>query len=195
MIKEAVDRTAHDESVALESDIKAQRILWMSVVALNMAFGFAGVRAQRYMIAMDEVREDMEEMAAKNGWEYAVEKLREQCEKITGMEVKQVHEEEMLQARKENEARGIFFNAENPEDLARIGFDGARGNGPKWIPVSERLPNDNEKVVCCGPEGGVFIAETRYLAGRVLWNDLARVGRRKATHWMPLPEPPKEDTE
>ncbi len=62
----------------------------------------------------------------------------------------------------------------------------------KWIPVSERLPDANEKVVCCGPEGGVFIAETRYLAGRVLWNDLARIGRRKATYWMPLPEPPKE---
>lgn len=60
----------------------------------------------------------------------------------------------------------------------------------KWIPVSERLPAAHEKVICLGPEGGVFIAETRYLAGRVLWNDLARIGRRKATHWMPLPEPP-----
>lgn len=125
LIKEAVEKTAHDESVALESDIKTQRFLWMSVAALNVAFGFAGVRAQRYMLALDEVREDMEKMAKENGWEYAVEKLREQCEKITGMEIKQAHEDRMVQARKENEAKGIFFPEEDPEDLARIRFGGS----------------------------------------------------------------------
>lgn len=34
IIREAVEKTARDESVALESDIKTQRFLWMSVVAL-----------------------------------------------------------------------------------------------------------------------------------------------------------------
>lgn len=129
IIREAVEKTARDESVALESDIKTQRFLWMSVVALNMAFGFAGIRAQRYMLALDDVREDLEEMAAENGWEYAVEKLRSQCEKITGMEVRQVHEEDMRQARKENEASGVFFPAEDPEALAQIGFTGKGVNG------------------------------------------------------------------
>lgn len=135
MIKEAVDRSVHDESVALESDIKTQRFLWMSIAALNVAFGFAGVRAQRYMSALDEVREDMEKMAKKNGWEYAIEKLREQCQKITGIEVKQVHEEAMLQARKENEAKGIFFTAEDPEDLAAIGFTCAISNKEDAVEV------------------------------------------------------------
>jgi hypothetical protein len=123
-IKESVDKAARDKTVALETDIKTQRFLWLAVVANYAAFGHAGVRAQRFMMALDDVREDMEKMAAKNGWEYAVEKLREQCEKITGMEVKQVHEDRMIQARQENEAKGIFFPVEDPEALAKIGFTG-----------------------------------------------------------------------
>lgn len=40
MIKEAIDQSVHDHSIAIEADIKTQRVLWMSVVALNQAFGF-----------------------------------------------------------------------------------------------------------------------------------------------------------
>ena len=35
MIKEAVERNVHDRSIAIESDIKSQRLEWMSVIALN----------------------------------------------------------------------------------------------------------------------------------------------------------------
>lgn len=185
MIKESVDRMVYDESVALESDIKTQRFLWMSVAALNMAFGFWGVRIQRYMLALDDVREDLEKMAKEDGWEYAIEKLREQCAKITGMEVKQVHEEEMIQARKENEAKGIFFNAEDPEDLARIGFTGAPASAPAWIPVTERLPERGQEVIVyCG---GVLkpIVCTTFFWNKD-YNNWARV-----THWMELPDRPE----
>ena len=48
-IKEAIEKAARDETVALESDIKTQRFLWMAVVANYEAFGHAGVRAQRFM--------------------------------------------------------------------------------------------------------------------------------------------------
>lgn len=47
MIKEAVDRSVHDRSIAIEADIKTQRFLWMAVIALNEAFGFGGERARR----------------------------------------------------------------------------------------------------------------------------------------------------
>ena len=144
LIKEAVERSVHDESVSIEADIKTQRQLWVSVVALNMAFGFGGERARRFMDAMDTVRSDMEKLAKENDWDYAIEKLRQRCEQITGIEVRQVHEEEMLQARKENEANGIYFLAENPEDLARMGFADASeelirvtdhyGYRKEWLP-------------------------------------------------------------
>lgn len=75
MIKEAVDRSVHDESVAIESDIKTQRFIWMSVVAQNIAFGHAGVRTQRYFLALDEVREELEKMAEESGRAEAPEEL------------------------------------------------------------------------------------------------------------------------
>lgn len=208
-IKEAIDKAARDETVALESDIKTQRFLWMAVVANHIAFGHAGIRAQRFMTTLDEVREDMEKMAAKDGWEYAVEKLREQCEKITGMEVKQVHEDRMIQARKENEAKGIFFPAEDPEELAKIGFtDASALKTPVWIPATERLPElmvntfDNGNGERLSYERSDFVLGfdenkafqiVSYESGPLYqgWRDW-RCRDHKITHWMELPDEPEE---
>ena len=65
----------------------------------------------------------------------------------------------------------------------------------QWIPVEKRLPEkyqtvvgwckDNpfskytEAIVCWNGKGWVFLYAQRYVAN--------------VTHWMPLPEPPKED--
>ena len=65
-----------------------------------------------------------------------------------------------------------------------------------WVPVTERLPERGNLVLCIGKKGGMFLA-----SGMTLFSDgscwcsvpNARSGRN-ATHWMPLPEPPKEDT-
>ena len=72
----------------------------------------------------------------------------------------------------------------------------------KWIPVTERLPKPSTYVLALtetgylsvgqncivadyvhpsGEENGVFVMAYRY------WEDPLKV-----THWMPLPEPPKE---
>lgn len=192
-IKAAIEKAARDETVALETDINTQRFLWMAVVANYEAFGHAGVRAQRFMLTLDNVREDMEKMAAKDGWVYAIEKLREQCEKITGMEVKQIHEDRMIQARKENEAKGIFFPAEDPEDLARIGFAGARDTGPKWISVKERKPDTDGRYLCNVSSyafRGSFY-QTILTYDRYGFRD-GNVYEESVTHWMELPEGPSD---
>ena len=188
MIKEAVERSVHDESVALESDIKTQRFLWMSVAALNIAFGFAGVRAQRYMLALDEVREDLEKMAKENGWEYAIEKLRETCQKITGMEVKQVHEEEMRRARAENEANGIFFPAEDPDAFSETDFAPLfdQKKVPAWVPVTERLPEHGQEVIVY--TGNIL---KPIVMAYTFWNPKYDTWAH-VTHWMPMPEGPME---
>lgn len=115
MIKEAVDRSVHDRSIAIEADIKTQRFLWMAVIALNEAFGFGGERARRFLEALMKVAEEVEAMAAENGGYYARTKMMERASQITGIEITPVHEEKMRQARLENEANGVFFPADDPD--------------------------------------------------------------------------------
>ncbi len=57
---------------------------------------------------------------------------------------------------------------------------------PRWIPVTERLPEKDTRVIVCAslPEGvhSDFIYEDGH------W--FVSIG---VTHWMPFPEPPKEE--
>lgn len=115
MIKEAVDKSVHDHSVSIEADIKSQRVMWMSVVALNRAFGIGEKRCMDYFTALDEVANEVETMVKEHGGLYAKTKLMEAASKITGIEIRPVHEEEMMKARLENEANGIYFPPDDPE--------------------------------------------------------------------------------
>ena len=66
--------------------------------------------------------------------------------------------------------------------------------GCKWIPVTERLPELHTKVLCCGKKGGRFIAELCAWGkeNHLHWDKKNGQGCPTVTHWMPLPEPPKE---
>lgn len=58
----------------------------------------------------------------------------------------------------------------------------------RWIPCSERLPKEKQRVI-------VRCATVGTTVGWILWGewmtDLGR-GCADVTHWMPLPQPPKE---
>lgn len=62
---------------------------------------------------------------------------------------------------------------------------------PTWIPVTERLPEDDTDVLAfCGTTGKFY--ETAYLCyGKWFdcWDGTEIVC---VTHWMPLPTPPKD---
>ena len=62
--------------------------------------------------------------------------------------------------------------------------------GREWISVSERCPDINKKVIVFDSYSNrVLIA---YMMGdKTFW--IIELGRSSAvTHWMPLPQPPKE---
>ena len=60
----------------------------------------------------------------------------------------------------------------------------------KWIPVTERLPRDRQFVlVYCGDNKRIRPSDrfdVAILLGDSIFTSLG------VTHWMPLPEPPKE---
>jgi hypothetical protein len=68
---------------------------------------------------------------------------------------------------------------------------------PRWIPVTERLPEDGSDVLAyLKYEVGGRIAAANYDKG--MWQDcvmggLYRTEEGVVTHWMPIPQPPKEE--
>ena len=60
-----------------------------------------------------------------------------------------------------------------------------------WIPVTERLPEDGEDVILTDGKNVSFGYSHNLFSGMEWYIPHGRVG--KVTHWMPLPEPPKEE--
>ena len=61
----------------------------------------------------------------------------------------------------------------------------------KWIPVTERLPENGETVICVLKRGECWVATWNEFDDN-LWSDGENwCSNSEVTHWMPLPEPPK----
>ena len=60
--------------------------------------------------------------------------------------------------------------------------------GDKWIPVTERLPEICEEVLVCTTRGNVMTCHYE----KDLFIQYDSWVTPDVTHWMPLPEPPKE---
>lgn len=69
----------------------------------------------------------------------------------------------------------------------------------KWIPVTERLPEEKELVLILCKNGAMFVGycgmqyvdmERRWRIKTAL-NSTKLLNLGRVTHWMPLPQPPK----
>ena len=59
---------------------------------------------------------------------------------------------------------------------------------PRWISVEERLPEGNGKYIVCTAKGSVYCTKFSIDVRGSFHTDMYT----HITHWMPLPEPPKE---
>ena len=57
----------------------------------------------------------------------------------------------------------------------------------EWISVKERLPSDEKTVLCVTKNNRPFVCRYKHA-----WERWAVSLNVEVTHWMPLPEPPKE---
>ncbi len=64
----------------------------------------------------------------------------------------------------------------------------------KWIPVVERLPDADKKVLVITASGSFKVARCNFYKNgtEVNWATNDGLGEKAITHWMPLPDPPKE---
>ena len=85
-----------------------------------------------------------------------------------------------------------FWEKEANEALKK--FKVAVASKPRWIPVTEQLPEEYVNVLCyCSRNKQYGCGEwSKEDNGTIYWSGLNGM---IPTHWMPLPEPPKEETE
>lgn len=63
---------------------------------------------------------------------------------------------------------------------------------PRWIPVTERLPDAGERVLCyC--RANIYEVMKMRTDGDWAYDTNHVYMHSFVTHWMPLPEPPKEE--
>ena len=66
-------------------------------------------------------------------------------------------------------------------------------NVPSWIPVTERLPKEFISVLVTIPcKHPLPVVKEAYLANGFWATKMAIFTENDVTHWMPMPEPPKE---
>ena len=92
-------------------------------------------------------------------------------------------------------ANGVTFHPRDIHWATEQAYKNGKADAMKWIPVTERLPEKEQDVLCSrGNHIGALMDVYTYM-GDDKWDDT--YGNRSytddegITHWMPLPQPPK----
>lgn len=110
MVKEAVEKAARDDTVRLQSDIRVQQAMWLHIVGTAKALNLGPKRVGYALDGIADASEWFLEMSQKHGRQYALEKLRQEAERVSGIPIEYLYERDIREARKRNEERGVFFS-------------------------------------------------------------------------------------
>lgn len=108
-LQKAVEDAAVNETVRVRADIQSQQMLWLCVVSMARAFGLGPKRVSDFFGSLQSVSEWVEDLTKKHGRQYALDKLRQQAEKVSGVPIDYLYEKEILEAKTRNEENGVFF--------------------------------------------------------------------------------------
>ena len=163
------EQTILEERAEMVSRIKEQypdaEILESYFEDYNPSTGNVGLK---YLTKSLELLADADEAWFAPGWQNARGcRIENDCAIAYGIAVHEIY---------------YSMNEDMPKQAAQ----------PKWISVEERLPDEPGEVLAC-VYGRICIAwySNRYFetpSGMVFY-----ACENAVTHWMPLPEPPKED--
>ena len=105
---------------------------------------------------------------------------------------------EYIRCLENNYNTAVWFNENQARYIEKIGIENVRS---QWISVEERLPELGKEVLICDIDDKRNYMDVWSLEydedGDVVWEGKNGewYSRNEATHWMPLPEPPKEGAE
>ena len=78
------------------------------------------------------------------------------------------------------------------KDLGTVEELAALKERTRWIPVNERMPDKSGRCLTCDQEGNIHIFEHNPRSKHPFFIRPDDMRYYQPTHWMPLPEAPKE---
>lgn len=93
--KDLQARVEHETELQIHAEIFVQRALWLSVVSIADAYGYGPKRLEPYFEKLKENGDEFDQMCEEYDYDYALEKLRQKAEKVTGAKLEYKYEREL----------------------------------------------------------------------------------------------------
>ena len=93
--KDLQARVEHETELQIHAEIFVQRALWLSIVSIADAYGYGPKRLEPYFEKLKENGDEFDQMCEEYDYDYALEKLRQKAEKVTGAKLEYKYEREL----------------------------------------------------------------------------------------------------
>ena len=98
--KDLIAKAEKETEMRINAEIACQRVLWIAAVSIADAYGFGAKRLEPYFAKLKENSEAFDRMCEEADYDYALEKLRQKVEAVTGSKVTYLYEKELNEIQK-----------------------------------------------------------------------------------------------